>query len=266
MEQESEFIERQALIDLHAAATPELADNLKLQSLGIGSAFVSAAAALPPTAIVINRSLGLGLQSAETEDTIREMVEVYRKAKITRFFIHRHPRARPSEIVDWLTATGLKKSRGWQKFIRGTEPVPRIKTNLTVNKIGPQYAQQFADIACDAFDLGPSAIPWLSQLVERPNWHVFMSFAGDQPAGVGTLFIKDGIGWTDFGATSPKFRCMGSQGAVLAKRIEFALDNGCHQLHTCTGEDVPGDPQHSYKNILKMGFREDYIRENYEPI
>ena len=34
---------------------------------------------------------------------------------------------------------------------------------------------------------------------------------------------------------------------------------------TATGEEVPGDPQHSYANILRMGFEEGYIRENFAP-
>jgi hypothetical protein len=40
---------------------------------------------------------------------------------------------------------------------------------------------------------------------------------------------------------------------------------GCRKIFTCTGVSVPGDPQHSYNNILKAGFKEDYIRENYAP-
>jgi hypothetical protein len=32
---------------------------------------------------------------------------------------------------------------------------------------------------------------------------------------------------------------------------------------TETGEAVPGDAQHSYKNILKAGFRELYSRKNF---
>jgi hypothetical protein len=32
-----------------------------------------------------------------------------------------------------------------------------------------------------------------------------------------------------------------------------------------TGEAVPGDPQHSYGNIVKAGFAEAYLRENWVP-
>ena len=34
---------------------------------------------------------------------------------------------------------------------------------------------------------------------------------------------------------------------------------------TCTGEEVPDDPQISYHNILKMGFTPAYIRRNMAP-
>ena len=92
-----------------------------------------------------------------------------------------------------------------------------------------------------------------------------MTFDGEVPAGTGALFIDGKLAWTDFGATAPGFRQRGSQSALLRHRVQFALDRGCRQVFTCTGESVPGDPQHSYSNILKAGFKEDYVRPNYAP-
>ena len=91
-----------------------------------------------------------------------------------------------------------------------------------------------------------------------------MSFEDDNPAGVGALYVKDGFGWTDFGATAPAFRQRGSQSILMAARLKLAFDLGCKKMFTCTGVNVPGDPQHSYSNILKAGFTEEYVRENYE--
>ena len=48
-------------------------------------------------------------------------------------------------------------------------------------------------------------------------------------------------------------------------RNRFALEAGCNMIVTMTGEAVPGDPQHSYSNILKQGFEEAYLRENWIP-
>ena len=92
-----------------------------------------------------------------------------------------------------------------------------------------------------------------------------MSYDGDAAAGTGAVFIDGETAWMDFGATSPQFRCRGSQSSLLRHRVQFALEQGCTRMFTCTGEAVPGDPQHSYSNIQKAGFVEDYVRANYAP-
>ncbi len=92
-----------------------------------------------------------------------------------------------------------------------------------------------------------------------------MSFAGDVPAGTGAMLVRDGVAHLDWGATHPDFRQRSGQSAVLAKRIHDALGMGCDLLVTTTGEAVPGDPQHSYSNILRAGFAETYLRENWAP-
>ena len=92
-----------------------------------------------------------------------------------------------------------------------------------------------------------------------------MSFDGDTAAGVGAMFVSGESAWMDFGATSPEYRMRGSQGAILERRMQLALNLGCRWMYTCTGVDVPGDPQHSYKNIRRAGFEEAYLRANWAP-
>lgn len=101
-------------------------------------------------------------------------------------------------------------------------------------------------------------------LGDAPHWHAYVSVTREgRIAGGGALFVKDGVGWLDWGATDPALRQRGSQAALLRHRIRVALDMGCHTLVSATGEEVPGDPQHSYRNIVRMGFSESYARENY---
>ena len=262
---EAEHLELAALADLHAAATPVLVDSLGLQTLERDGALVSVAGALPSSAIVINRTIGIGLTSAASEDTVRAAVAAYGEAEVGRYFVQVHPEARPGELTDWLRAEGLEQARGWQKFQRGRDAVPEVRTDLRVAQIGPEKGEAFGRLVCDAFDLGEAAVPWLARLPGRPGWHIFMSFDGEEAAGAGALFVKDGLAWSDFGATALKHRRRGSQSALLAQRIRHALEVDCRQIFTCTGVQVPGDPQHSYNNIRKMGFREDYVRDNYAP-
>ena len=93
---EAEFIERAALADVHAAATPQLKDRLRLQARWAHSALISIAGKLPPSAIVINRTIGLGLSSPATKSSVREIVDAYALAQVTRYFVQINPTARPA--------------------------------------------------------------------------------------------------------------------------------------------------------------------------
>ena len=92
-----------------------------------------------------------------------------------------------------------------------------------------------------------------------------MSFLGDTPTGTGALFIRDGVAWLDLGATLPAYRGRGGQSVVLRQRSRDLGRPGCQTLLTTTGEEVEGDPQHSYKNIVRAGFRPVYVHENFVP-
>jgi GNAT superfamily N-acetyltransferase len=260
-----ELTERAMLEDLNAAGEA-LAAELRQHSCTIGSAYVSALGALPASAIVANRAIGLGLGGAEvTREAIDEIIHLYEQAGVSRYFVHLHPEAQPAGTADWLRARGLEEARGWVKFARGRAAPPAISPGLEVRPATPQDGPAFGRIVADAFDLGEEAIPWLARLIGRPGWHCYMSFAGEEPAGTGVLFVHDGMGWLDFGATAPAFRLRGSQTALMHRRIVDALDLGCSVLATETGEAVPGDPQTSYKNIVRMGFEPLYVRKNFAP-
>jgi hypothetical protein len=250
---ESETIERAALLDLHDAADENDIRELGLKKLTVGSSLVSVARNLPASAIVVNR------------EEVETIVSAYRENDVAQYFVQLHPDAGPGELPEWMNSEGLKPDRGWQKFSRNPVKVEDRQTTLVVREIGAEYGPAFGEIICSAFDLGDKAIPWLAKLPGREDWHIFMSFDGDKPAGAGALFVRNGYGWTDYGATSPESRRQGSQGAVMAARLNRAIELGCQKIFTCTGVSVPGDPQHSYSNILKAGFKEDYVRENYVP-
>jgi len=266
MAHESEGVERQALTALHDAAPAALRDRLGLRAIEVGGALVSIASAAPSSAIVANRTIGLGLDGPETREIVDYINALYREAEVARYFVHVCPNSQPPDLRRWLQTAGLQKARGWMKFTRGRDALPEIRpTPLTVRRATQADAPAFGPILADAFDLGPGLAEWVSCLIGAENWHIFMSFDGDEPAGTGGLFVRDGIGYCDWGATAPAYRRHGSQSALLRHRVEQAIDMGCRRIVAETGEEVPGDPQHSYKNILRMGFTEDFVRENYAP-
>ena len=261
----AERIERAAMQELYDAAGAALRRRLGLRLEVHGTALVSLAEGDPGN-ILLNRAVGLGVETAAEPGEAARVAALYRDAGITNFFIHLSPDARPSALTAELEAAGLVRRRAWVKFLRGMDdPPPEARSSLTVREIGPAHAMDFARIAAAAFDMSRDIEPLVAGLAWRPGWHLFMSFDGDRPAGTGALFVRDGVGWCDWGATAPEFRCRGGQGAVLAARIAKAGELGCRLIGTTTGEAVEGDPQHSYSNILRAGFRPAYTRANYGP-
>jgi hypothetical protein len=260
----AESAERAALADLHNAAPPDLREHLGLDLDEVGGALVSIARRQPT--ILVNRTVGLGLVDPADRETVDTIVERYRDAGVSRYFLQLDPAAKPEELPGWLADAGLESyHRAWAKFKRGNEPAPEPRSDLKARKIGAEHAMDFGCIACAGFELDDAWIPAIAGLVGRNGWHVYMSFAGDQPAGCGAMRIHDGVGWLDWAATLPDFRRRGSQGAIISRRISDGLALGCQSFGTSTGEAVEGDAQHSYRNIERYGFRRTHARSNWVP-
>jgi GNAT superfamily N-acetyltransferase len=260
-----EVVERAALEALHAVAPAALREKLGLHCEVIGTALVSVVAAAPPSAIVVNRALGLGVGSPADRETVAAIAERYGSAGVMRYFVHVHPDAAPPELRSWLLECGMERARGWMKFTRGREAPPSLTTAVQVREARADDMPDFARIVAAAFDLGSDLEPWLMRLGEATGWRAYVGVLDGQVVATGALFVHEGIGWLDFGSTTPACRGRGAQSALLRHRIACALDLGCRRLATATGEAVAGDPQHSYRNILRLGFREAYVRDNYAP-
>jgi GNAT superfamily N-acetyltransferase len=261
---QSERAEQAALADLHAAASPAARRALGLDLVAVDGALLSIAS--EDDNILANRALGLGVEHATDRQTVAEIAERYAAAGVDRYFLHLDPHARPNELSQWLGEAGLAPyHRPWAKFVRDTASPPRLRSDLEVRRIGAEDADSFGRIASEAFGMADAWARVLAGLVELPDWQVFLSFDGDQPAGCGATRIHDRVAWMDWHATRPEFRRRGSQGALLGRAITDAVDAGCRMMACSTGEAVEGDPQHSYGNILRYGFSLSHSRANWVP-
>ncbi len=256
-----EDVELAAFIDFSEAAAG--LEPLALHHEIIDNALIMVAAGDPH--FLINRVIGLGVSAPAQRETITHFKQVFDAADIGRYFVHITDDAQPAELNDWLTAENLVPQRRWMKFIHKGGLAPDSGSDLEVKQIGGEHGQAFGEIVAASFDMGEASIPALAKLPDRENWHIYMGFADGEPAATGALFVDQGVGWCDFGATSPKFRRRGGQRAMLAARIQAARDLGCDLIATETGEAVEGDAQHSYHNIQWAGFEESYLRANYAP-
>jgi GNAT superfamily N-acetyltransferase len=259
----SEDIEQQALLGWFEVASQAKLPGYDWRIERIGDALCSVSSAEP--SFVINRVLGLGSESRPTAEQLSDIRDLYKKAGVSRFFLHVVPGRLGPDAGNLLAAAGYRKYRGWMKFVRGPGDLPDASSDLNVRRIGAGEAAEFAAIAAPAFDITATSEAAIATLANDPHWHLFMSFDGARPAGTGAIYIRGQTAYTDWAATHPDFRRRGSQSVILRARIREALDAGCTSIVTMTGEAVEGDPQHSYRNILKAGFREAYLRENWIP-
>lgn len=257
-----ERLEQRVLRELHEAADAPLRRSLGLAAHEVDGAFVSVASRDP--SILLNRVLGIGQEQTATRKTVQAIMETYRAAGAKRWFVQPAPGARPAELTGWLREAGLSPQRRWMKFARDGIP-PEREPDADIRPVEGATASDFGRIVAAGFGLTAEAGPLLARLAGRPGWYPFIAFVDDRPAAAAALFVHDGLGWCDWAATSEAFRDRGLQSALLAHRIRVAADRGCREIYCTTGEEVPGDPQHSYHNILRAGFRELYLRDNYAP-
>lgn len=252
-------IERAALESLHDVAP-----------VGIGSSFeriggAEASIVSSTESVVVNRVAGLGVGDAATEAEVAAIAGRYASAGIRRHLVHLDPDARPADLAEWLDRAGYRPHRGWAQFARplGGAPLLEARTDLVVRVVTDDTAVAFGRIASAAFDLGEALVPAVAGLARHPAWRLYLTFdESGEPAGTGGLFLHEGAGWLDWAATRLEFRRRGSQGALMARRLLAAAEAGCDLVFTETGEAVPGDPQHSYRNIERAGFEVLRVRPN----
>jgi GNAT superfamily N-acetyltransferase len=160
-----------------------------------------------------------------------------------------------------LEARGYSRGYAWMKFERDADPPPTVESDLRVAETTDVEA--FTLAGREGFGLPPELESSFGAIVGAPGWHCFVAWAGAEPAACAALFVDGEAGWLGLGATRPAFRRRGGQGALLAARLETARALGLTTVATETGERVDGRPSDSYRNILRAGFGEAYVRANW---
>lgn len=200
-----------------------------------------------PDARELNRVLGL-----EQLEQLDELESLFDGA---RFWVSLDPAA---GLDDALLERGFQPDYAWQKFEREPAPLP-VDTDL---RIAPAD-DRFGDVFAAAYGMPAAFAEWMGRLPGRAGWHCLAAFADDHPVATGALFVSRGTGWLGFGATLPSHRGRRAHGALLAARISLGAELGLDLLVTETGVPRDGVPGPSYRNILRAGFREAYVRPNY---
>ncbi|MDX1520117.1 MAG: GNAT family N-acetyltransferase [Anaerolineae bacterium] len=256
-----ELGEAEAYAEMFLAAPAGVAADFGIRVERVGSAIALITKKMD--IMLFNRVIGLGITEPATEAMVDEIVALYYRAGIQSFGVQLSPTARPTALPAWLKTRGLICRDNWAKVYRGVESPPLIPTNLRLECIDPEHAVAFARVACTAFGMPDTLRPLFAAFVGRPGWRHYLAWDDDLPVATGALYIRGQVGWLGVGSTLPSHRRRGAQGAIMAQRIQDALELGCRWLITETGEDTPSRPNSSYHNMVRTGFELAYQRPNY---
>lgn len=212
-----------------------------------------------------NRSIGLGVGRPAGEADVDAAIRAFRSAARTNFVIQLSPFARPSAIEGWLEARDLRPGRRWAKLWRDTEDPPEERTQLEVRRLDVARRDAWIEVVLAAFEMPRELEPLIRVTFDAPGWSQYMAVDGDLVVGTAALNVLGDVAWFGFGATLESHRGRGSQSAMFARRIRDARAAGVRLCVTETGEDVADDPNPSYRNMLRAGFRLAYLRQNWLP-
>ena len=254
-----EAIERDAWLDIYAAAPPPLRSALGIMQRRVDDGALLICRAIDH--LQFNRLGYLGITAPARAEAVDAALADFDAAGVKNWIIHVTPGADALNAV--CAARGLTPHpRTWAKFMRDNRAAPTVATSLTVREVDAAGGRAFGATAAQGFGMPPAVGDWLAALAGRPRWRCFVGFDGDTPAAAGALFIDGGCAWLGIGATVGSHRKQGAQSAILAARINAAVASGCTLLTTETGIPQPGEPAPSYANIQRAGFAVAYPRPN----
>jgi len=165
----------------------------------------------------------------------------------------------------WLAGNGFAPGYAWMKFVRDAHP-PRFATPAGVEVVALTGAERepFGTIAATGFGLPAWGSAFFAHLPEHPDWRCYVARVDGEAQACAAMRIHAGIAEFGIAATLEPARGRGCQLALLHRRILDAIDAECHTLFVETGERVPKRPSSSYRNILRAGFEEAYLRPNWQ--
>ena len=243
----------------------ELAESVALREFGLASSgrtratVVAGAVCLAvPEADSPMVNHVLGLSAGATDEDLDAIASFYGGI---RHAIAVHPDEVALEAR--LQERGYEPGYAWMKFGRGVEPPAEHRGEVQVVEAGRADAESFGAIVAESYGMPGSSADLIAAVVGRPAFHCFLARDHDRPIGAATLVVAAASGWCGFAGTLPAARGRGAQNALLAARVRRAAELQCRDVYTETGERVEGRPEASYRNILRSGFGELYLRPNW---
>jgi GNAT superfamily N-acetyltransferase len=207
---------------------------------------------------MLNRAVALGVDGPVAGAVLEEIDAFFRDAGV-RYSVAVAPQAPPKFAVQ-LRERGFTDGDTWMKFRRGVDDPPVVETSLRIDEVTD--GADVAAVVATAYGMPLSAGTAFGLLGRSDAWRVLLARDGNGARRRRGDLHPRRVGWLGAAGTLPEHRGKGAQSALLAARIALARELGLDTVTTETGERLPDRPAGSYRNILRAGFEEAYVRPN----
>ncbi len=207
----------------------------------------------------LNRALGI----TEINETFLDRIEDFYKGREGKFALQIPPNVLDESKIDLLKSRGYSYTNSWVTFYRDSSPIETKGTSLTVKEIGKEHAMIFGHMLNEVFSFPHEFDEIAASTTGAKDWVTFMAFDGDIPAGSASVCITGETAYFSFAHVLPEYRRRGIQGELMKKRIDAARKRGAKWIFVDTAENSEENPNPSYWNMLRHGFRLMYHRSNY---
>ncbi len=256
-------VEKRFWRDIWESAPADAAAEHGIEVRDFGPVQASVVTALARVGMM-NLVLGATAPGAVGEEHLATATEWVRSRGIDSY-VPVTPGLPETEPVErWLTGNGFSPAYAWMKFARDSHP-PRfaVPKDVEVIEVTEAEREPFGMIAATGFGLPAWAAAFFADLPERDDWRCYVAHVDGETQACAAMLIQGEIAEFGIAATLEPARGRGCQRALLHRRILDASAAGCRTLFVETGERVPDRPSASYKNILRAGFGEAYLRPNW---
>lgn len=261
-----DLAERHFWRDIWQAVPVEVASERGIEIRSFGPAQASVVRALPNVGM-LNLILGAAESGAADRGHLAAAIEWTASQSITPY-VPVTPQLPGTDAAEaWLVENGFVKGYAWMKFIRDTHP-PRFAAprDIEVIEVTDPRREPFGMIAATGFGMPAWASAFFADLPGRDGWRCYVARVDDRTEACAAMHIDADVAEFGIAATLEPARGRGCQLALLHRRILDARDAGCRTLFVETGERTPERPSASYRNILRAGFAEAFLRPNWTRI
>lgn len=109
-----------------------------------------------------------------------------------------------------------------------------IDSSISIRELNRDEFDTFADIYTKGFqmpDFLKSGVAQNNEILHGDeHWTFYLASIENEPAGIGVLFVKDGIANLAAAATLPSLRGKGIQSALIKQRMQQAYLDGCELI------------------------------------